>query len=292
MATNKTVIFFQLGKIANKDTTLGHALLHLSKIGVLEDRVSAIDDDVHVLLDRIEADEINGIYSGSISRVQSSGFPSQLNKNGIGKLGIAGDLLHCVCFYFNEANNILAIESDQKTISPNRFFEYLHLRYPDFSGTLKVVLDSDKILDLANETPKIITMAIADPLQAIGLGGDSGQFLDELANACDQFDGKKITISITAGRSPKKSLSNVIPIVKDLLSKAAAGNLNLKKLTAKTSEAKDSNQDFPYDLLGQILRYKEKVTLPKDDPEKTYSITSKLIEKGYVMHKAYLEKYQ
>lgn len=291
MATHRNVIFFQIGKIPNNNTALDHALLDLSQVENIADRISKIDEDVSVVLDRIEIDEIAGIYKGSISRVQDTGFPPQLDGD-IKKLGIKGDLLHGVCFYYRKETNILAIESDQKTISPNRFFEYLHTRYPDFSGTLKVVLDSDKIVNLDNETPKIINMAIADPTQAIGLEGESGEFLDSLASACEQFDGKKIMVSITAGRSPKKHLSNVVPMVKDIISKAAAGNLNLKKLTAKTAEAKQSNQDFPYDLLGQILRHKERIALPKDDPQALYDNSIKLVERGYIKYKAYLERYQ
>jgi hypothetical protein len=266
----------------DKHSDIDHVLSNLNIKSDIDERILELESGTFVVLDEITCDDANGIYKGCVSQIDGE------KKN----LGVNGRLLHGVCFYYHKATNILAIESDNKSVSPNRFFEYLHTFEADFNGKLKVVLDKDKLVNIQTETPKSIEIAVADPGQAIGVDGQAGQFLSSLEDACNQFDGNKITVTVTAGRSPKRKLADgLAPALRDILDAAAAGKLNLKKLKAKTAESKDNNQDKPYNLLGQILRYTDEIELPKDDHAAKYEASMKLVERAFVANKAYLEKY-
>lgn len=281
MDGNVTARFYDVLRDSDNSPTLREVLEGIKAID-LKDRSANLEQDFRVRLERIDADGAN-VLAGEFTREQTTNLPSEVHPDGLKPLSIEEPLGHGIAFRFNHNKSVLALQFDVRVLGPGKILEYLTAQDAQAKFRLRPIMKKD-MWDRFNRGPsKTISITIASPATLPNLEDEAESVADSARRLGAAYEAPEITIELNVGRRNHRLSESVKKMASAFMEKAAVGEIDLRKLRARTDQGAGKSTD-EIDLLSEMLSVKERLELPDKNPDKSYEIRKGFLKQAMNKH--------
>lgn len=271
MDKNITVRFFDVERFSADTPRMLAAFREIEALA-LGDRECEVVGGCSVRLERLE--EINeDIVVGEITRIQDTNFPSEVHEDGTQPLGVDGPLGHSIVFLYDQAASVLVIQYDTRIFSPGRLLIYLSRMVDRTNLQLTPILRTDAWERFGTGPARTLSIKVASPQDMAhveGLANDAA--MESLRRMSEAYEAPMIEIKISVGRRRAAHLADAAKnMIRELVGAAARGEADVKDAKIKLDK-EISGEEEPIDLLNEILREKDELQIPDNDPEQSYQV--------------------
>ena len=274
MDTNVSVRFYRISKPEDGRPDFHELLLKAVDGTTPGAREAAIGSEVTIRLE--SCTQFNGRIEGDFCRVQKLNIPPQAGTDGLLPVTLEDGhgLGHLAAFNYDPATRVLALQTNRQSASTNRIGLYLAARNAADIFVFQPVLTKDAMDRFKDKKPRSFTVTFAGVQNLEALDDDALAAARGAKMIAEAYDGVRVTVKVSVGRSKKKFLS------KDALLKSL-GLLSdadgVKKLSASVSDNGDNEE---INFLKEHLQDSTEVTLSSDDPDKNYEQRRNILRKS------------
>lgn len=283
MKRNISVRFYGVERLNASDPALVDVLKEVFKKA---HRARTVDcDGMNMRLEHLE--QKNTKWFGEFTRIQDDDFPSEVTENGRQALATENDLGHGIVFCFDPAASILAIRSDNTPVSTRRIETYLSTAHPGAAFHMRPKMKKDAWKEFKKKPLKTFEVKLAGFADMSDLEGDDMAAFQGLGLFRDAYNSHTITISLSMGHR-KGFLDDAIKKVAEALFRKEDENFEIRSMKAKPGRQAQGEREPELNLLEQVLADKEEVDLPRNDPDKSFELVCRALERALVRNKGNL----
>jgi hypothetical protein len=285
MDATVTARFFVVSGKPKESADFPDLLLAIMKSGDAGARERCLDGGIYVRVERCAEDA--DFVAGEFCRKQTSNIPPTADAKGLTPLVLSegGGLGHMAAFRYHRPTRVLLLQHNVQSASPNRIASYLAAGNSAALFTFNPILRQDawdRFID-GEATQFQVSFASPQNLEAIdveGIAAAKGARL--LAEA---YDGMKVTISVSVGRSKKKFLNgqNLRASIDRLL-----GSTLVKKVKVRSGKG---DEEETINFLKEHLKETKVLGLPEKDPVSNYEIRKAFLKSVFSDNLEYLQEH-
>lgn len=268
MAKLFTTRFYQVRKAQKTSMGFRDALDKIAARGKPGARQYQLAQGFICRLERLQLDEV-GFVSGAMTRIRDTDFPAEITDDGALELNVAGPIGNSVVFRFREHDHTLAMQFDNRIMSPPRFISYINGLLSREVLRIRPKVDADALKKFRESPLRKLKIQLAS-IQNLGAVEQSMQAVATSVRELGQgYEAPIITLEMSMGHH-KGSLG-------DSLKSAAEGFLNMitgdggaeVRALKATSLEEDGSESI--DLIDQLLSDKAEINLESNNPEEMYN---------------------
>lgn len=269
MDATVTAKFFRVIKPEMAAPNTEKVLRDLGALDLVERQID-IGESVVMRLENLEEDA--GYLSGQFCRKQMINLPPTADDAGLEPmvLGEGKGLGHVAAFRYHIQTQILLLQVNQQSATPNRISLYLSAAAERPIYSLEPVLKKDAFKRMKSREIKAFSVKIAEPQNLKALDDPKASAFKGVRAAARAFNAREIEIIVYAGAKKKKEKKR--PLLLQLASRQALTRLatagdDIKSLQAQIIE--DGTAPW-IDLLEQQVKETRILNLDSHDPPANY----------------------
>lgn len=228
-------------------------------------------------------------HSGEMVRVQKDNIPPEARDEGLVPLRIGG-LGHAVAFRYNKKIKVLAMQFDNRAVSPNLFVEYLREVDASFQYRLEPLVRADAWERYNDGKPRKFVIAIAAPSNLSQVEGEVGALTDAGRTLGEIADAPMIRIEVSMGTKRNAFLDgDFVGKALKYFTKGEGRHEDIRKLSATVKDEGEPGTDT-IDFLDEKLSCKEILELPPRNADKHFAVREAFLKRCYNQHLDYISK--
>ncbi|CAH1672517.1 MULTISPECIES: DUF6731 family protein [unclassified Chelatococcus] len=272
-----SIRYYDVGRADRSHPPLAKALKAIHDLGDPDTRERDVGE-MRVRLEKLSPYGTDGSFEGEFVRLQEEGYPSEVHPGKVEPLKTDKPLGHHVAFVYDNGRKVLAIEHDNKALALSRINTYFSKFPPNIMYILTPRLREDA-WDRFQASPKTkFQISIARPEEIDASDRQANSLYESLGSLSKAYGPHLIEITMSMGQT-RGHLDNIMDIARDLMKKSSDGELDIRKIRAKT-ERGGIDQADEINLLDEILNDVVHLKLPKNDPDASYNLRVSAIKDG------------
>lgn len=275
-----TVRFYQVGKMAQAGPSLRAVLQSIYDLGAPSLREKQLSGAFICRLERLASTP--GYLAGEMMRVRATDWPCEVHPDGTRLLSVGVPIGDGIAFHYREADHMLAIQYDARTLSPGRFNDYLGQMVHAGQFTMEPSLDPDALARFRAQPLRKVRVKLARP-QHIGALEDemaaAGQAIRDLGEA---YSAHVVTLEMSMGHAKGQLADGAKQMVEGFL--AMAGVNNDVRGIYVTPEAGEGEANEDINLLDTLLSIKGEIAPASEAPDHVYAAASQFVRAQLDQH--------
>lgn len=231
----------------------------------LAQREAIVRGDIRLRIERLEEEEV-GIFSGELTRMQTTNYPSEVHPDGVRPLGVEAPLGHSIAFRYRVDPSVLIIQYEPRIASPGKFMEYLSLKFQDAKYSLLPKLRIDQMRRFLDGETRKVKIRLASPADLVDLEGPAAAVADSFRSLGAAYEAPELTIELSMGRRSGGLADSVKEMVQNIIVRSA--DIDLRSLRATTQNEDGENEDI--DLIRELFKHNDILDLPDNNPVVAY----------------------
>lgn len=280
MPKTVTVRFFQVGRIDPRGVTLRDALGAIEALGQPGARELQIGQGIRVRLERYHATA--GYLTGEMTRVRHDDHPAEIHHHGTAQLNVAGAIGEGVAFRYREADHILAMQFDNRTLSPSRFIDYVQQLVPAARFTFLPKIDANALRHFRAHPLRKAKIRLAQPQDLTHVEPTMASAARAIRSLGRDYAAPTLTLEIRMGHEEGSLGRDAKNMLEGFIRRAAVdSNIKTVKATPDNGPGVDNTE---IDLLDQILAVKSQIPNPSNNPDANYDARRRVVERALNGH--------
>ena len=278
MDRDVTIRFYEIIKIEDFGSSLEDVIAEIEGLAKV-DRERDAPGDIRLRLEHVE--RRNSLILGDLTRVQTENLPGHVTDDENDPLPV-DRIGHPACFCFDPLTGVLALQFDIK-IGVGRVCQYFSQFADDQTFSHMPVLRQDAIDRFADETPTSFTAKVARVRNFRDADTELTDFEVGIERIAFLFGGMsvEVTVSCRASDGGLDKPATLNAIRRFLRFRDEIDGVN--KIKGSTLESDDA-----YNFIKFLLKEKEKLELPANDPLDGRRVRLRYINRIYAQHRGYL----
>jgi hypothetical protein len=276
-----TVRFFQIGKLHPAGLNLRNALDQIAALGQPGARERQLAAGYRCRLERYVPTQ--GYLTGEMTRVRSEDFPSEVHPHGTAQLNVGVPIGEGVAFRFRERDHVLAIQYDNRVVSPGRFLDYVMQSVPVAQFTIEAKADADALRNFRAKPLKKVKIKLAQPQDLRAVEPSMQSAARSFRSLGRDYAAPIVTLEMSVGHEDGSLSQEAKRMVEGFVRRAAAPLSNVRSVRIKPDNG-PGIENREVDLLDALLSVKDEVATP-NDPDANYDARRRLIERALNEHR-------
>ncbi len=273
MAKSISVRFYRVGKVAQHGPSLRTTLEAIFNSGPPANRERQLTGGFVCRLERLEL--AAGYVAGEMMRIRETDLPCEVHPDGTRVLGVNVPLGDGIAFCYREADHTLAIQYDNRVVSPGRFNDYIMQMHHAGQYILDPVMDANALVRFQAQPLRKLKVKLARPQNLAPLDDETaaaGAAFQALGAA---YGAPVITLELSMGRNRGHLADGAKAMIEGFL-QLAGRDADVRAITV-TPEAGEGVQNEDINLLDAILSDKGEIAPHSDAPDDVYAATSAFV---------------
>ena len=262
---------------AEGQPNLGDAIRRIGAIPDKTNRQRGLARGLDIRLEHLE--ERGNLLLGDLTRVQTENLPGQVTAVDVEELPF-GELGHSIAFCYDTAVGALALQFHLQA-QVKRVLQYFGEFAPNSSFVEFPLLDAASVASLTDKNIKRLSFRVSGIREFRDADANANDFERGLARMASLLDAPQVEVVLsTRPRSDDYLDENaVVGFLRRMLRRRANGDTTVKKLVAETAEDED-----PFNFITQLLKTKETLDLPANDPVRARQVRIRFLHRTYGEH--------
>lgn len=265
-----SVRFYRIGKVSAQGSSLRDTLTKIYNLGEPSARECQLDGSFVCRLERLELEK--GIISGEMVRIRNTDRPCEVHPGGTKILGVKVPLGEGIAFRYREADHVLAIQYDVRTVSPGRFNDYLQQMHNAGKFHFTPVIDPEALAKFQDQPLRKVKIKLARPADLSKLEDHLSAAGEAFRSLGEAYDAPEVTIQLSMGRNKGQLAEGTKSVINGLLTMAGHSS-DVRGITV-TPDAGEGLRNEDINLLDSLLSEKGDVAPLSDAPDDVYQATS------------------
>lgn len=268
MANKLSIRFYTVEKLNPNGFSLRQALQLIDR-ALHPQREREVVAGFSVRLERYSNDA--GELAGEFTRVRTTNFPFEVRDNGVRRLRTNGPLGDGVAFRFRRADHTLAMQYDNRIVSPRRAMDYLMAFDARAAFKITPKMDSENWRKFRTNPLRKLRVAVASPDHLADIEDPAAPVVQSFRELGDAYDAPMIVLEIGMGHRQGELSEAAKGLAEAMFSRFVSHGADLRSLKARV-ESDDGGRTDEVNLIDEILSDKTELDLPRNDPERSYQI--------------------
>lgn len=235
----------------------------------LADRERRIDDDILVRLEDY-ADE-GDCVCGQFVRGQTGGVPGQMTQEGTTNLPFEEPLGHSIAFRYRHGDGLLAVQFDNRVLSPSRIHEFLCAHHARAEFVMTPRMRADAVERFEQLPIRKLEVSVSGPPNVEDAERDGDSVWSNVARMKRRYDADTVRFQISMGHRGGALDDSVKQIGREALQRIQGntGDIRALKGTLDTGAGVPNDE---VDLMGQIFDVKVDLNVAERDVRRFYQL--------------------
>ncbi len=282
MDNHITIRFFKIEPHHETTPSFADALVAAFALGdTPRDRQRAVSSAL-IRLERLTVDA--SFIDGEVVRRQDTALPPEATDSGMSPLPLSdgAGLGHPIAFRYSTTLGVLAIQFDNRAVSPGRFLAYLREVDPAANYSHLPLVRKDAWDRYGRGMPRKVSLKIANPnLHAVEGPVDSLKAASE--TLAEQFNAPMITIEISMGRKRGGLVKSLVDSTLRYWTEGAGREEDVRALKVDVDSESEA-----LDFIEEKLVDRDRLDLPENNPAKHYARRQAAVKQAFNRHLTYI----
>lgn len=270
MAKPITVCFYQVGKVAQEGPSLRAVLQSIFDLGDPGVRERQLSGAFICRLERLSSTP--GYLAGEMMRVRSTDLPCEVHPDGTRPLNVGVPIGDGIAFHYREHDHKLAIQYDNKVLSPGRFNDYLGQMVHAGQFMFDPAIDPAALAKFRAQPLRKLRIKLARPQQLGDLENEMAAAAHAFRDLGEAYQAPIVTLEMSMGRSGGQLGEGAKQMIEGFL--AMAGHSGDVRGVHVTPDAGEGQQNEDINLLDTLLSVKGEIAPASDAPNDVYMAAS------------------
>lgn len=274
MEKSVTIRFYDVNR-PSEDRPLFAEVIAAIAAKPVKDREAFVGADAALV--RLEdVSQEQGEISGQFIRGQSSSRPGQMLDNGTETIPFPEPLGHGIAFRYRTATGLLALQFDNRTLSPSKIISYLRHHVPRADYDLVPRLRSDAWERLEAFPLRKFEVAIAGHPNPADMNDGNRAVLENVARMKQAYEANIVRIQVSMGHKKGNLAEAAKSFLRDLFQRYSDGEADIRSLKGVISQDEKSDE---IDLLGELFDRRETFEITNDNFHLFYEFRRALLQR-------------
>lgn len=240
-----------------------------------QSRHKSVREGITVRLESLT--EKNGLLIGDLTRIQTENLPGKVTELDVEPLPF-DRLGHYVGFCYDPTARVIALQFDMK-LRIGAVLSYFEQFAKNGGHSYLPELDQASLEKLSRETVKSFKLKVSGIQEFSKAVQHPNDFEEAFEDMAAVFNAPTVEIVMKSRALKKLDGDGIVAQVKRLL-RFVDETSSIKAIQASTEESEDA-----YNFMQQLLKEKEKLQLPQNDPTLGREVRMDFLERAYEKHK-------
>lgn len=234
-----------------------------------------------VRLERYENDA--GELTGEFTRVRTTNFPFEVRPGGAEPLQTDGPIGDGVAFRFRPADHTLAMQYDNRIVSPGRAMVYLMTFDQRAAFKITPKMDAENWQKFRDNPLRKLRVGITSPDHLGDVEDEGAAVIQSFRQLGHAYEAPSIVIEMGMGHRGGALGDAAKGLAHEVFALFADGAADLRSLKAWVQmEEGASAEDI--NLIDEVLSKKTELDLPANDPDRNYELRRNLLRHRLQQH--------
>jgi len=275
-----TVRFFQIGKFHAQAMSFRAALDQIEALGQPGARERQLGLGFRCRLERYHATA--GYLTGEITRVRNDDFPSEVHPQGTRALNVAVPIGEGVAFRYRERDHVLAMQYDNRVVSPGRFIDYVMQMVAGAQFTIDPKVDANALAHFRARPLKKVRIKLARPQDLRQVEPAMASAARAFKSLAQNYSSPTVTLEMSVGQEDGSLAADAKRMIEGFVRRSMHDE-NVKSIKVKP----DNGPGIPNDdinLLDALLSVRDEIQNPSNDPQRNYDSRRRIVERALNGH--------
>jgi hypothetical protein len=220
-----------------------------------------------------------------MTRVRHDDFPSEVHPQGTRQLNVAVPIGEGIAFRFRERDHVLAIQYDNRIVSPGKFIDYVTQLVPAAQFTFDPKADANALAHFRAHPLKKVRIKLAQPQDLRAVEPAMQSAARSFRSLGRDYAAPVVTLEMSVGHEDGSLSQDAKRMVEGFVRRAgAAGDHGPVKSVRIKPDNGPGIENREVDLLDALLSVKDEIPTP-NNPDASYDARRRLVERALNGHR-------